>query len=57
MNSYEAIAKCLHDSGITTMFGVVGIPIAPLALEAQKCGIRFIATRNEQVLFFFLNYI
>ena len=30
------------------MFGIVGIPVVPIALAAQMNGIRFIACRNEQ---------
>lgn len=48
-STYTLIARALKQFGVEVMFGVVGIPVAPLALEAQAQGIRFIAMRNEQV--------
>lgn len=42
------IAKCLKQQGVKEMFGVVGIPVTEIAVEAQKQGIRYIGTRHEQ---------
>ncbi|KAJ6707458.1 2-HYDROXYACYL-COA LYASE 1 [Salix viminalis] len=41
-------AKSLAASGITHMFGVVGIPVTSFANRAVAAGIRFIAFHNEQ---------
>ncbi|CAD7702218.1 unnamed protein product [Ostreobium quekettii] len=45
---YVAIAQSLAAFGIRYMFGVVGIPVTPLATAAQAAGIRFVGFRNEQ---------
>lgn len=42
------IARSLRDLGITTIFGIVGIPVIEIAEEAINLGIRFIGFRNEQ---------
>ncbi|KNA16492.1 hypothetical protein SOVF_088660 [Spinacia oleracea] len=42
------IAKTLAHSGVTHMFGVVGIPVTSVATRAVSEGIRFIAFHNEQ---------
>lgn len=42
------IAQTLRDLGVTTIFGIVGIPVVEIAEEAINLGIRFIAFRNEQ---------
>lgn len=42
------IAKTLAHSGVTHIFGVVGIPVTSVATRAVAEGIRFIAFHNEQ---------
>lgn len=44
----QAIAQSLRDSGVTVIFGIVGIPVVEIAEEAIDLGIRFIGFRNEQ---------
>lgn len=44
----QIIARALRDIGVTTVFGIVGIPVVEIAEEAINLGIRFIAFRNEQ---------
>lgn len=44
----QIIARTLRDLGVTTVFGIVGIPVVEIAEEAINLGIRFIAFRNEQ---------
>ena len=44
----QIIARSLRDLGITTIFGIVGIPVVEIAEEAINLGIRFVAFRNEQ---------
>src|SRR5215831_10787940 len=42
------IARSLKQQGVDYMFGIVGFPVVPVAMEAQKAGITFIGMRNEQ---------
>ncbi|KAG8530709.1 uncharacterized protein KY384_004065 [Bacidia gigantensis] len=42
------IALSLRNLGVTTIFGIVGIPVVEIAEEAINLGIRFIGFRNEQ---------
>lgn len=42
------VAQALRDLGVTVVFGLVGIPVAGVAEEAIRLGIRFIGFRNEQ---------
>ena len=42
------IACVLRDLGVSTLFGIVGIPVVEIAEEAINLGIRFIGFRNEQ---------
>ena len=42
------IARSLKQQGVEYMFGVVGFPVIPVALAAQREGIRYIGFRNEQ---------
>jgi 2-hydroxyacyl-CoA lyase 1 len=48
INGAALIAKCLKQQGVKEMFGVVGIPVTPVANAAQQAGIRYIGTRHEQ---------
>ena len=47
-DGHALVASSLASLGIKCMFGVVGIPVTPLASAAQAAGIRFIGFRNEQ---------
>lgn len=42
------IVRSLAAQGVEFMFGVVGFPVIPVALAAQREGIRYIGCRNEQ---------
>ena len=42
------IARSLKQQGIDYLFGIVGFPVAPIAVAAQKEGIAYIGMRNEQ---------
>ena len=42
------IANSLRSLGVSTIFGIVGIPVIEIAEEARKVGIQFIGFRNEQ---------
>ncbi|MDG1990310.1 MAG: thiamine pyrophosphate-binding protein [Dehalococcoidia bacterium] len=44
----KAIAICLKKQKVKYVFGIVGVPVTPIAEELQKAGVRFIAMRNEQ---------
>jgi 2-hydroxyacyl-CoA lyase 1 len=44
----KAIAICLKKQKVKYVFGIVGVPVTPIAEELQKVGVRFIAMRNEQ---------
>jgi 2-hydroxyacyl-CoA lyase 1 len=42
------IARSLKQQGVEHMFGVVGFPVVPIAIAAQREGIRYYGFRNEQ---------
>ncbi len=42
------VARSLKQQGVDYMFGIVGFPVVPIAMAAQKAGITFIGMRNEQ---------
>ncbi|GIW13942.1 MAG: oxalyl-CoA decarboxylase [Tepidiforma sp.] len=44
----QIVAKALRQQGVEYMFGVVGIPVVPIAVHAQREGIKFFGFRNEQ---------
>jgi 2-hydroxyacyl-CoA lyase 1 len=48
MDGPTFIAKTLKQQGIEIIFGIVGVPITPIAEAAQKEGIKFYGFRNEQ---------
>ena len=47
-NGATLIARSLKQQGVDYMFGIVGFPVVPIAIAAQKEGITFIGMRNEQ---------
>jgi 2-hydroxyacyl-CoA lyase 1 len=42
------IARSLKQQGIDHLFGVVGFPVTPIAVAAQKEGVAYLGMRNEQ---------
>ena len=44
----ELVVDALENVGVTTIYGVVGIPVTDLARTAQARGIRYLGFRNEQ---------
>jgi 2-hydroxyacyl-CoA lyase 1 len=42
------IARSLKQQGVEYMFGIVGVPVIPIAIMAQREGIKFYGFRNEQ---------
>jgi 2-hydroxyacyl-CoA lyase 1 len=42
------IARSLKQQGVEHMFGVVGFPVVPIAIAAQREGIHYYGFRNEQ---------
>ena len=44
----QIIARSLKEQGVEYMFGIVGIPVIPIAVESQRVGIKFLGFRNEQ---------
>ena len=42
------IVRSLKQQGVEYMFGIVGFPVVPIAIAAQREGIRYIGCRNEQ---------
>lgn len=42
------MAQSLKQQGVDYMFGIVGFPVVPIAIAAQKVGITYIGMRNEQ---------
>ena len=48
INGATLMARSLKQQGVDFMFGIVGFPVVPIAMAAQKEGITFIGMRNEQ---------
>jgi 2-hydroxyacyl-CoA lyase 1 len=42
------IARSLKQHGVEYMFGIVGIPVVPIAFAAQREGIKYFGMRHEQ---------
>jgi 2-hydroxyacyl-CoA lyase 1 len=42
------IARSLKQHGVEFMFGIVGVPVVPIAFAAQREGITYIGMRHEQ---------
>ncbi len=42
------IARSLKQQGVEFMFGIVGVPVVPIAFAAQREGITYIGMRHEQ---------
>lgn len=48
VNGATLMARSLKQQGVEYMFGIVGFPVGPIAVAAQKEGIRYVGMRNEQ---------
>ena len=48
LSGAEVVARSLRQQGVTHIFGVIGVPVTPIAEAAQRAGIRYIGMRNEQ---------
>ncbi len=48
INGATLMARSLKQQGVDFMFGIVGFPVVPIAIAAQREGITFIGMRNEQ---------
>ena len=44
----QIVARSLKQQGVEYMFGIVGIPVIPIAIFAQREGIKYYGFRNEQ---------
>jgi 2-hydroxyacyl-CoA lyase 1 len=42
------MARALKQQGVQFMYGIVGFSVIPIAMAAQREGIRYIGMRNEQ---------
>ena len=42
------VARSLKQHGVDYMFGIVGVPVVPIAFAAQREGITYIGMRHEQ---------
>ena len=48
----EIVAQSLKTQGVGEVFGVVGLPVGPIAAGVQRAGLRYIGTRHEQAAAF-----
>lgn len=48
LDGAQVVARCLKEQGIQNIFGIVGVPITPVADACQQLGINFYGMRNEQ---------
>lgn len=48
MSGAQIIAKALRDQDVNYMFGIVGVPVIPIASAFQRQGGKFYGMRNEQ---------
>jgi 2-hydroxyacyl-CoA lyase 1 len=44
----QLIARSLKQHGVEHMFGIVGVPVIPVAFAAQQVGIKYYGMRHEQ---------
>lgn len=44
----QIVARSLKQQGVEYMFGIVGVPVIPIAIWAQREGIKYYGFRNEQ---------
>src|SRR5262245_24100292 len=48
LSGAQIIAKSLREQGVGAVFGVVGFPVVPVAIAAQRAGVPYFGFRNEQ---------
>lgn len=48
INGATLVARNLKQQGVDFMYGIVGFPVVPIAMAAQREGITYIGMRNEQ---------
>jgi len=48
LSGAQVIARSLKEQGVGALFGVVGFPVVPIAIAAQKAGVPYYGFRNEQ---------
>ena len=48
INGSQLIARSLKQHGIEYMFGIVGVPVVPIAFAAMQEGIKYYGMRHEQ---------
>src|SRR4249920_2241230 len=48
LSGAQIIARSLLDQGVGAVFGVVGFPVVPVAIAAQRAGVPYYGFRNEQ---------
>ncbi len=48
LSGAQIVAKSLETQGVGAMFGVVGFPVVPVAIAAQRSGVPYLGFRNEQ---------
>ncbi len=48
INGATLVARSLKQHGVEYMFGIVGVPVVPIAFMAQREGIQYFGMRHEQ---------
>src|SRR4030042_1693390 len=48
INGATLIARSLKRHGIEYMFGIVGVPVVPIAFASMQAGIKYYGMRHEQ---------
>jgi 2-hydroxyacyl-CoA lyase 1 len=48
LSGAQIVARSLQEQGVGAMFGVVGFPVVPIAIAAQRGGVPYFGFRNEQ---------
>jgi 2-hydroxyacyl-CoA lyase 1 len=48
LSGAQIVARSLEQQGVGAMFGVVGFPVVPIAIAAQRGGVPYFGFRNEQ---------
>ena len=48
LSGAQIVARSLQEQGVGAMFGIVGFPVVPIAIAAQRGGVPYFGFRNEQ---------
>jgi 2-hydroxyacyl-CoA lyase 1 len=48
LSGAQIVARSLQEQGVGAMFGIVGYPVVPIAIAAQRGGVPYFGFRNEQ---------